>query len=74
MAQNYVVHIKQSYVPTFLNAVISAINTSVMFFENPIIQNVPNILYELMKTTLFTKEQIHLLLKTHEVRLHVYHF
>lgn len=74
MAQNYVVHMKQTYAPASLNAVISAIR---YFFdvvlEAPLSRRqFPNILYDPVEITVFTDEQIHLLLDTKDVRLRAF--
>lgn len=74
MAQNYVVHMKQTYAPASLNAIISAIR---YFFdvvlESPLSRRqFPNILYDPVEITVFTDEQIHLLLDTKDVRLRTF--
>ena len=74
MAQNYVVHMKQTYAPASLNAVISAIR---YFFdvvlESPLSRRqFPNILYHPVEITVFTDEQIHLLLDTKDIRLRAF--
>lgn len=74
MAQNYVVHMKKTYAPTSLNAIISAIR---YFFdvvlESPLSRRqFPNILYDPVEITVFTDEQIHLLLDTKDVRLRAF--
>ena len=74
MAQNYVVHMKKTYAPTSLNAIISAIR---YFFdvvlETPLSRRqFPNILYDPVEINVFTDEQIHLLLDTNDVRLRVF--
>ena len=74
MAQNYVVHMKQTYAPASLNAVISAIR---YFFdivlETPLSRRqFPNILYHPVEITVFTDEQIHLLLDTKDIRLRAF--
>ena len=74
MAQKYVVHMKQTYAPSTLNLIISAIR---YFFdvvlETPLSRRqFPNILYDPVEITVFTEEQIHLLLDTKDVRLRVF--
>ena len=74
MAQNYVVHMKQTYAPASLNVIISAIR---YFFdvvlETPLSRRqFPNILYDSVEITVFTDEQIHLLLDTNDVRLRAF--
>ena len=74
MAQNYVVHMKQTYAPASLNAIVSAIR---YFFdvvlETPLSRRqFPNILYDPVEINVFTNEQIHLLLDTKDVRLRVF--
>ena len=74
MAQNYVVHMKQTYAPASLNAVISAIR---YFFdvvlESPLSRRqFPKILYHPVDITLSTDEQIHLLLDTNSIRLRAF--
>ncbi len=61
MVQNYVVHMKQIYAPTSLNAIVSAIR---YFFDvilgTPLSRRqFPNILYDPVEITVFTEEQIH---------------
>ena len=72
--QNYVVHMKQTYAPASLNAIISAIR---YFFdvvlETPLSRRqFPNILYDPVEITVFTDEQIYLLLDTKDVRLRAF--
>ena len=74
MVQNYVVHMKQTYAPASLNAIVSAIR---YFFdvvlETPLSRRqFPNILYDPVEITVFTDEQIHLLLDTKDVRLRAF--
>ena len=74
MVQNYVVHMKQTYAPASLNAIVSAIR---YFFDvvlgTPLSRRqFPNILYDPVEITVFTEEQIHLLLDTKDVRLRVF--
>lgn len=72
--QNYVVHLKQTYAPASLNAVISAVR---YFFdvvlETPLSRRqFPNILYDPVEINVFTNDQIHLMLDTNDVRLRVF--
>lgn len=74
MAQDYIVSLKQKYSPASLNAVISAVR---YFFdvvlENPLSRRqFPNILYNPVDITIFTDEQIHMLLNTKDVRLRAF--
>lgn len=74
MVQKYVVHMKQTYAPSTLNLIISAIR---YFFdvvlETPLSRRqFPNIKYDPVEITVFTDEQIHLLLDTKDVRLRAF--
>lgn len=73
-AQNYVVHLKQTYSPSSLNGVISAIR----YFYDVVLntplsrRQFPNILYVPVEITVFTDEQIRLLLDTNDLRLRAF--
>ena len=74
MAQNYVVHLKQTYSPASLNGVISGIRYFYdVVLETPLSRRqFPNILYDPAEITIFTNEQIHLILNTKDVRLRAF--
>lgn len=73
-AQNYVVHLKQTYSPASLNSVISGIRYFYdVVLETPLSRRqFPNILYDPAEITVFTNQQIHLLLDTKDVRLRAF--
>lgn len=73
-AQAFIIHLKDSYAPASLNAVISGIR----YFYDVVLNNAlsrrqfPNILYDPVEINIFTKEQVHALLDTKDVRLRAF--